>query len=227
MKKKQVIKPTDEATIALALAQQYKAAQDNLRIGVASAVKFGAMLIKAEEIVLAELDGLKHRGRGEKGYGLQAWLAENCPEINYKTAMRWKGIAEGLLPQLGCDRENALLILAGRAKECSPELQVDYIEDRIDELYDEAGSLRKLSQMCFAFADEEKKAGRPKAEQKELPKLRPEEEARAIWTAALLPISKTSVKRSIALLPEADARVVYETLNDLVKALKKHIEEFD
>ena len=54
-------------------------------------VKFGAMLIQWERH-LGEARG----SHGEKD-GLKGWLAENCPELSYATAMEYKVYAEKVL----------------------------------------------------------------------------------------------------------------------------------
>ena len=69
------------------VSDQYAAietATDNL---LRACAKFGALLTEVGYFLGAA------RGRGKDGEGLQAWLAENCPEVNYKTAMGYKALA--------------------------------------------------------------------------------------------------------------------------------------
>jgi len=59
--------------------------------GLYNQVAFGAMLCEMDASLTRETGG---RGGGYLGETLKAWLSENCPTVNYKTAMRWKGMAE-------------------------------------------------------------------------------------------------------------------------------------
>jgi hypothetical protein len=62
--------------------------------GLYNQVAFGAMLCELDAVIS------RVRPRSENGQisgredGLKAWLNDNCPTVNYKTAMRWKGMAE-------------------------------------------------------------------------------------------------------------------------------------
>ena len=217
----------DDGSIAASLTAQYEAAQSSIKTSVQAVLKFGAMLIKAEQLVFAGQDGKKHLGPSAKsGYGLEAWLAEHCPTVNYKTAMRWKGIAANAVTTLGCDTENAVKLLTGDTKGVSKELPVAEMKERIDELY-EAKSIRQLSQMCFDFAAEDRDVGgRPKAEAKPLPKLKKSDEAKAIWNGVMQILSKSSVRDAIPLLGARESQICYDKLRDLADALKDHLGEF-
>lgn len=216
----------DDGSIAASLTAQYEAAQSSIKTSVQAVLKFGAMLIKAEQLVFAGQDGKKHRGTSESDYGLEAWLAEHCPTVNYKTAMRWKGIAANAVATLGCDTENAVKLLTGDTKGVSKELPVAEMKERIDELY-EAKSIRQLSQMCFDFAAEDRDVGgRPKAEAKPLPKLKKSDEAKAIWNGVMQILSKSSVRDAIPLLGARESQICYDKLRDLADALKDHLGEF-
>lgn len=213
----------DDGSIAASLTAQYEAAQSSIKTSVQAVLKFGAMLIKAEQLVFAEVKKMDHyHGNG----GMEAWLAEHCPTVNYKTAMRWKGIAANAVATLGCDTENAVKLLTGDTKGVSKELPVAEMKERIDELY-EAKSIRQLSQMCFDFAAEDRDVGgRPKAEAKPLPKLKKSDEAKAIWNGVMQILSKSSVRDAIPLLGARESQICYDKLRDLADALKDHLGEF-
>ena len=68
-------------------------------------------------------------------------------------------------------------------------------------------------------------AGR-KAEAAAIPKLTQREEAAAIWTRVMCMIDKTSVLDAVPLLPQKAAKVCYDRLSELAKAMKSHLEEF-
>ena len=216
----------DDNLIADELTSQYEAAQSSIKTSVQAVLKFGATLIKAEQIVFA--DGPARGNRYEKtaNGGLEAWLAEDCPTVNYKTAMRWKGIAANAVATLGCDTENAVKLLTGDTKGVSKELPVAEMKERVDELY-EAKSIRQLSQMCFDFAAEDRVPGwRPKAEAKPIPKLKKSDEAKAIWNGVMQILSKSSVRDAIPLLGAKETQICYDKLRDLADALKAHLGEF-
>ena len=77
-----------DAAIASRVRRDWRAACAGLR----SIVEFGALLIEVET-------WLKKRGGMlcRQGTGLKAWLAENAPEVDYKTAMGYKYAASGLM----------------------------------------------------------------------------------------------------------------------------------
>lgn len=143
------------------VSDQYAAietAKDNL---LRECVKFGALLTEVGYF-LGEA-----RGRGECD-GLKAWLAENCPEINYNTAIGYKALAGKCVKMLGGGSQ-AVAVLQDKTEVVPPgedapiEVDSKFIEKR-DELFNEVKSRRELEQTYFKFmASEGKgKAGRPK-----------------------------------------------------------------
>lgn len=93
-----------DAAIASRVRRDWRAACAGLR----SIVEFGALLIEVET-------WLKKRGGMlcRQGTGLKAWLAENAPEVDYKTAMGYKYAASGLLALADKARNRPLLALMG------------------------------------------------------------------------------------------------------------------
>lgn len=223
--KVEVLAPAEtlEADLARALTQEYDAAQRHMKAGVEAALKFGALLLKTEEVVFANAP--RTRGPSAKGFGLEAWLGKNCPNVNYKTAMRWKSIAAQATGALGCDQQTAIAMISGDLKAVPEEAPVEVLQSRVDEMMS-AGSLRKLSQMCFDFASESAAGGRPKAPEKPLPKLKKSDEAKAIWNGVLQVLSKNAVKDSIPLLGAVETQIAMDKLSQMTKLLKSHYEEF-
>ena len=142
------------------VSDQYAAietAKDNL---LRECVKFGALL--------TEVGYYLGETQGKKGEGLQAWLAENCPEVNYNTAMGYKALAGKCVKMLGGGSQ-AVAVLQDKTEVVPPgedapiEVDSKFIEKR-DELFNEVKSRRDLEQTYFKFmASEGKgKAGRPK-----------------------------------------------------------------
>ena len=77
------------------VSDQYAAietAKDNL---LRECVKFGALLTEVGYF-LGEARHAKNDGEG-----LKTWLAENCPEVNYKTAMGYKAPAAQICGEFG------------------------------------------------------------------------------------------------------------------------------
>lgn len=222
--KVEVLPPAEtlEADLARALTQEYDAAQRHMKAGVEAALKFGALLLKTEEVVFA--NGKSHNQHSTNG-GLEAWLGKNCPNVNYKTAMRWKAIAAQATGALGCDQQTAIAMISGDLKAVPEGAPVWALQSRVDEMMS-AGSLRKLSQMCFDFASESAAGGRPKAADKPLPKLKKSDEAKAIWNGVLQVLSKNAVKDSIPLLGAVETQIALDKLSQMAKLLKDHYAEF-
>ena len=131
------------------VSEQYVAietAKDNL---LRECVKFGALLTEVG-YYLGEA-----RGRGKDGEGLQAWLAENCPEVNYSTAMGYKALAGKCVKMLGGGSQ-AVAVLQDKTEVVPPgeaeaiEVESKFIEKR-DELFNEVKSRRELEQTYFKF----------------------------------------------------------------------------
>ena len=76
------------------------------RDSVEDMLRFGAMLLDLEPavdsgLVIDHEDGRGHI-RGRKP-GIKGWLADHCPQIGYKTAMRYKSIAQKAREVAGLD----------------------------------------------------------------------------------------------------------------------------
>ena len=131
------------------VSEQYVAietAKDNL---LRECVKFGALLTEVG-YYLGE-----SRGRGKDGEGLQAWLAENCPEVNYSTAMGYKALAGKCVKMLGGGSQ-AVAVLQDKTEIVPPgeeeaiDVETKFIEKR-DNLFNEVKSRRELEQTYFKF----------------------------------------------------------------------------
>lgn len=202
------------------ISQQYGVLANKANAFIQEAIKFGAILIEWEQFL--------GKSQGKAGEGLKNWLEQNCPEIQYKTAMKYKLLAEKNAQMLG-GGAMALAALQGETTVRQPDGEVIDVECKViekrDEIFSEANSFQKLEQMWLdLFGTGEKP--KAKKEPKPLPKLSRREEAKAIWNGAMVMLSKSSVRDAIPLLGEKEARVCYEGLRDLAALLKKHLEEF-
>ena len=224
MAKKTVVAKVDQdKATAAQLLEQYKVVVAAERTSFRERVKFGAMLICWEQF-LGE-----GRGKGECD-GLKGWLSENCPEISYDTAMKYKYCATKAVTMLGGGAV-AMAALLDQTEVTTPNAETVTVDaevlERRDELFADATSRRKLEQMYFEFAyGKGGKVGRPKAGPVVLPKLKKSEEAAAIWAGVMRALDKSAVMDAVPLLDEKATRVCKERLGDLYEALKRHLEEF-
>lgn len=224
-KKKQVTAVVPASNYKTRVSDQYRTVCEKTGEFFREVVKFGALLNEVEDFLGNE--------QCREGSGLKGWLAENCPEVNYNTAQGYKAMAAKCARMIGGGSQ-AIAALQGQELVVAPgtgetiDVDGDFIRKR-DELFDEVSSRRQLEQMWFEFCGgrgEKSKGGRPKAEEKPLPKLKKSDEAKAIWNVLLQQVTKTSVKDAIPLLPEKEAQIAYDTVRDLADMLKKHLDEF-
>lgn len=174
-----------ESARAARLSSQYRRAEGARGAFVREAVAFGAMMIKAERelgsfsTAVEKLDNLSKRGRNGEGRpnsGLEGWLAERCPEINYKTAQSYKSMAAKMVAMMGGESAEVLAALrsphelaisyepSGAETDDDPDglgtVDAEIIEAR-ERLFTEATSRRKLEQLWFSFTGQGP-VGRPR-----------------------------------------------------------------
>ena len=75
------------------ISQQYGVLANKANAFIQEAIKFGAILIEWEQFL--------GKSQGKAGEGLKNWLEQNCPEISYNTAMKYKLMAEKNAQMLG------------------------------------------------------------------------------------------------------------------------------
>ena len=166
------------ADIAGALTTQYQAVVAATGQMLREAVKFGAMLMELETIV--------GKAQGRDGEGIKGWLAEHCPEINYKTATVYKSLAAKSATLIGGMGLQVVAALQGGEKVTKTDGEVidvpaEIIEKR-DALFAECDSRRKLEQAYFAFMSEgQAQPKAKKASAEPLPKLSQRDAAKSIW----------------------------------------------
>lgn len=93
--------PADVTAVAIAakthtpaaVSAQYRRAIS----GVLEMLRFGAMLIEVDTVLARENSRASRRSCKGDQPSLAAWLSANCPSINYKTAMRFKGLADEMV----------------------------------------------------------------------------------------------------------------------------------
>ena len=212
------------------VSDQYAAietAKDNL---LRECVKFGALL--------TEVGYYLGETQGKKGEGLQAWLAENCPEVNYSTAMGYKALAAKCVKMLGGGSQ-AVAVLQDKTEVVPPgenepiQVESKFLEKR-DELFNEVKSRRELEQTYFKFMASEGKSarrGRPVGTKADLSR-KPDSTdvvtaARAVWSQVIVPADRSAValKGAAKLLTLEDVENAKAVLSALMEMLAEREEE--
>ena len=213
-----VVANTRERDAAYRLSRQYAKVNGSWKNALEQTVRFGAML--------KEWGDFLGDTQGRDGEGLRAWLAENCPEINYNTAMGYKHLAEKTVRMLGGGAP-AVAALLGRDTVTDPdgnEVPIDAeVVEKKEEIFREAGSRRKLEQMYFDFTDAPKPKGRAKGS-KNVPKT-DAERADAFWKLNAATLSAPWALKSIPLVEWRVANFALTALQPLVTALKRRVAE--
>ena len=215
------------AGLARGLSTHYAELCKMARVAFRTSIAFGALLVVAQQKL--EQAGLLKRGRGSEGEGLKGWLAKNCPEVNYNTAMKWKLRAELMIKGLGGDK-NALYATAGDvAYVCDDGKTIDIPSETLDKRDDifKCETVAKFEQMMLdLFGDGGKGGGRPKGTKADLSK-KPDSNdalaaARALWSKIIVPADREAVALAAAarLLNAEDvenAKIVLSNLMDYLK----------
>ena len=188
-----------------------------------SVISFGALL---DEV--AAFLGAKNGGKHEGG-SLENWLSENCPEVNYNTAMGYKAMAVKCAKMLGGGTQ-AIAALQWRDTVSAPgggeavDVDAEILEKR-DQLFEAADSRRKLEQMYLDFMS--RKPGRPKGttanKKVSAATLSPEEDARALWSRLIAPAQTYGLEPAASLLTSEDAEAALEILTGLCDILKRRL----
>ena len=216
-----VVANTRERDAAYRLSRQYAKVNGSWKNALEQTVRFGAMLKEWGDFL-----GASHGG-AHSGDSLQAWLAKNCPEINYKTAMGYKLLAEKTVRMLGGGAP-AVAALIGRDTVTDPdgnEVPIDAeVVEKKEEIFRAADSRRKLEQMYFDFTEAPARPkGRAKGS-KNVPKT-DAERADAFWKLNAATLSAPWALKSIPLVEWRVANFALATLQPLVTALKRRVSE--
>ena len=210
---------TRERDAAYRLSRQYAKVNGSWKNALEQTVRFGAML--------KEWGDFLGDTQGRAGKGLQTWLAQNCPEINYNTAMGYKLLAEKTVRMLGGGAP-AVAALIGRDTVTDPdgnEIPIDAeVVEKKEEIFRAADSRRKLEQMYFDFTEAPARPkGRAKGS-KNVPKT-DAERADAFWKLNAATLSAPWALKSIPLVEWRVANFALTALQPLVTALKRRVSE--
>ena len=218
-----VVANTRERDAAYRLSRQYAKVNGSWKNALEQTVRFGAMLKEWGDFLG---EGRGGAGGGASG-GLQTWLANHCPEINYKTAMGYKLLAEKTVRMLGGGAP-AVAALIGRDTVTDPdgnEVPIDAeVVEKKEEIFRAADSRRKLEQMYFDFTEAPARPkGRAKGS-KNVPKT-DAERADAFWKLNAATLSAPWALKSIPLVEWRVANFALTALQPLVTALKRRVSE--
>ena len=213
------------------ITEQYRKAVS----GCLEMIRFGAMMIEVE----GGLERETHQGGCcQTGETLKSWLEENCPAINYKTALRFKGLAEGLQFHLRIPDNWPLRLALPSGTDQDAEINADLagelgikpkrLAQMRKEIWDflEGKSARQLT-FDFGCAETAPKGGDRRSGLKmteEEKHLRSVQMAQNIWLESLETLlGEARVCKSLMLFDEnlLDAILLkIDTIRDAVKAAK-------
>lgn len=204
------------------VSEQYKTVCAKTGEFFREVVKFGALMNEVAAFI-GEARGGDHDGKG-----LKDWLWENCPQVNYNTAMGYKAMAAKCAKMIGGGAQ-ALVALQGRdevTQTWSGEvIDVDSsVIERRDALFEQVGSRRELEQLwfsCMANGEGRNKGGRPKGKRGEFVMPTEEESAKRIWSEVLALLNRPAMGQSIRHLSPHDANAIVETLRLFTRDLAK------
>ena len=225
--KNELVRVTNDSQVAHELTAQYGIVVAKTGEMLREAVKFGTMLIEWGSFLGESRGG----DGGGADSGLKGWLAKHCPEINYKTAMGYKHLAEKTAKMLG-GGNMAIAALQGKGEVATPDGEVVDVEakviEEVDEIFAKADSRRKLEQMYFEFSSGKGRAGRPKGSKAAAGEpLTKVESARRLWADLVYQAVKhrAGLYSAAKLLPREDADKSYGELKALCDALKARLDE--
>lgn len=234
--------PAEATPVHARLVYQYRRVEDCKGRFVREATAFGVMLMEAEEYFSTAVEKYKtdkkgRWGEGRPNSGIEGWLAENCPEICYKTAMSYKALAQKVIYLMGgpspavlaaLSAPNALQISYDTLDDEGADTVPDEIINTRERIFADATSRRKLEQLYFDFARRQEKAEMmAQSNAQPLPKLTKQEASEKIWNDLMMPLGKTTTARSILFLRPAFAKMCYDRLTELCKLLKDQVNARD
>lgn len=208
--------PVDDGKVAAALSEAWRVAKRVEAHAVVAALRFGAAMAVAERAVG---DG---RGRGRKNEGFKGWLAKRCPEICYRTALRWRKLACAAAAMMRQEPERLRLTLDDKWWARNGGGQPRALAAQRGKLF-KAESMRALAALVFDYKSEDRKEGREEGsknvERTDADRAR---EDWGVWTAGL---SDAWALKSVPFLAIDEARTAYNAMKPLVAALKRRLDE--
>lgn len=210
----------DDAKLRSIVAEGWQRAQG----GLVAIVCFGATLLAVQEWLERDTSpgGSRklHDPRG--GTGLKAWLAKECPEVNYKTAYGYMSAADGLRREARLAEGTPLLSLMG--VEPVPEARAEKLRLRVQRIIARS-SLALLKEAASSVPSSLPMGGaREGAGRKAAP---PDSMTAAgvAWGKIGATIDRAQIWKFAKFLPLSMAQEALATTTDLQAALKARIAE--
>lgn len=212
----------DEANVASSLTALYNDVDAAKSQFIRATCKFGANLIAWERYIG------ESRGRGNKGTGLAGWLADNCPTINYKTAMGYKAIAAKCIKMIG-GGQMAEAVLIGSDTVTDPSGALIPVSSavvaRADELFASADTRRKIDDLYYKSMRQSSTKSLPNpADYASAKKTESECAVGVVWPI-IQPILKHrgAWQHAIMLIPDDKLSEALATLNEFASAISREL----
>lgn len=148
--------------------------------GTLEIIRFGAMLVDIDSCLQRETAKQRNQHSGET---VKGWLEQHCPDINYKCAMKYKGLAGGLQEYF---RIPAKLPLSAALPEPDGSVNVHKIPlncrvspDKVEKIQVQVWEMvngKSMRQLTFDFMTESKQRGGDRKSHLEKKKLTKEQE---------------------------------------------------
>jgi hypothetical protein len=186
--------------------------------GMRDVVLFGSMLAVIDSSFPRETE---HRGGGhtEAKYTLKGWLTENCPEVNYMTAMGYKRLATLAAASFNCQPHELAHLLRIPAQHLTPSEQA---KTEIIDKYLTGASKRSLLNDWAT----QKPGALPGQKRKEAVKMTPEQsEAKLRELANHGMITARNTLVGIAAEKELSSRLDRTQARALIKDMKAAIQK--
>ena len=207
-----------------ALAEQYGRAMAGLR----ECIRFGAMLVEVESCLSRQTA----RHANQHGENLKAWMAANCPAVDYGWALKYKRLAEGMREACNIPARVPLSLAIPPAEGAAAPVAAGVPEKRLARINREVAAFldgKTARQLEFTFGLREppkptggsrEGAGRPSARQADSVT-----RAGAAWGLIGREIDRATAWHFERFLPEAMAREALSTVGILRDALKARLAE--
>jgi hypothetical protein len=228
--------PTETEMAGAVTEQYWKAAH-----GIFEIMRFGGMLEEVDRHLanLSRQIGRKRNAHGNQHgadaseISLTAWLGEHCPDVNYKTAMSFKSLSDGLREHFKIPARIPMQKLlpsadgwlpVARREKWTPKTKIEKLQRDIYALLDSHS--KTGLEVVFGIRKPKRPAGgaRPGAGR---PEREPDaaRDAGAAWGRLGGLIDLAMGWRFARFLPEAMAREALETVTGLRDALRERIDE--
>lgn len=210
----------DTQSVRLILNDGWRRAQG----GLAEIIRFGATLLAVREWIEGSYSLPENTSpkRGPGAQGLKAWLENNCPDINYKTAYGYMAAAAGLRREAKLAEDVPLLAMMG--EDPVPEARAEKLRQRVQRILAES-TLGLLREAASAPHDGAAKGGQREGAGRRAKEPDSVRDAGAAWAVIGKHIDLATGWKFARFLPAAVAREALSTVTTLQAELRARLEE--